>query len=95
VTPLVPDRDAVLAQVGDVGVAAQEPEQLVDDRAQVQLLGGDQRESLREVEAHLVAEDAARPGAGAIAAHGAALEDQPQEVVVLAHGGTRIVGRGA
>ena len=32
-------------EVGDVGVAREEPQQLVDDRLQVQLLGGDQREA--------------------------------------------------
>ena len=64
--PLVPDGDAVLAQPRDVGVAAQEPEQLVDDRAQVDRLGGDQRESLRQVEAQLLAEQRQRAGAGAV-----------------------------
>ena len=38
-------------QVGDVGVAAQKPEQFVDDRAQMQPLGGQQRKALGQVEA--------------------------------------------
>src|SRR3546814_10195358 len=42
--PLVPDRDLVVLEVGSVGLALQEPQQLVHDRAQVQLLGGDQRD---------------------------------------------------
>src|SRR3712207_8043896 len=46
-----------LLEPGDVGVAAQEPEQLDDDRAEVELLGRQQRETLGHVEAHLVAED--------------------------------------
>ena len=57
--PLVPDRDAALLQPARVAVAAQEPEQLEDDRAQVHLLGRDQREAFAQVEAHLVAEHAA------------------------------------
>ena len=43
--PLVPDAHAVLVQPADVGLAAQEPEQLVGDRAEVHALGGDQREA--------------------------------------------------
>src|SRR3546814_4430562 len=56
VGPVVPDADAVALQVGDVGVALEEPQQFVDDRFQVQLLGGQQREALGQVEAHLVAD---------------------------------------
>ena len=45
---------------------AQEPEQLVDDRLEVQLLGGDERKAGGQIEAHLVAEHAERAGAGAV-----------------------------
>src|SRR5687768_17939074 len=41
----------------DVRLAGQEPEQLVDDRAEVQLLGGQQRKARTEVEAELMAEE--------------------------------------
>ena len=75
----------MLAQVGDVGLAAQEPQQLVDDRAQVQLLGGDQRKALRQVEAHLPAEHAAGAGAGAVGFFAAVLEHVLQQVEVLLH----------
>ena len=37
VSPIVPDADAILLQIPNVGVAPQEPQQLVDDRAQMQL----------------------------------------------------------
>src|SRR5262245_33630899 len=56
VGPLVPDRHAVLAQPRYVGVAAQEPQQLVNHRAQVNLLGGDEREPGGEIKAHLASE---------------------------------------
>ena len=46
VGPLVPDPDAVTVQRAHVRVAGEEPEQLVDDRFQVQLLGRQQRELL-------------------------------------------------
>src|SRR5690242_21063796 len=50
----------------DVGVAAQEPQQLGEHRAGVDLHCGHQREALGQVEAHLVAEHAAGAGAGAV-----------------------------
>ena len=55
VGPFVPDGDAVVVQIFDVGVAVQEPEQLVHDRLQRQALGGQHREAGRQVEAHLMA----------------------------------------
>ena len=68
-----------------VGLAAQEPEQLVDDRLQVQLLRRDGGEALRQIEARLVAEDRERAGAGAVALLYAVLEDVADEVEVLLH----------
>ncbi|GMA20152.1 hypothetical protein GCM10025862_21730 [Arsenicicoccus piscis] len=85
VGPLVPDADAALVQPGDVGVAAQEPEQLADDRAQVQPLGGEHGEAGREVEAHLVAEDAAGAGAGAVGLVHAGGEHVVEQVEILLH----------
>ena len=93
VGPLVPDRDAALLQPAHVGVAAQEPQQLADDRAHVQLLGRDDREALGQVEAHLVAEHAARAGAGAVGLVDAVRQDVVEEVEVLPH--ARSLHRGA
>ena len=81
--PLVPDRDVALLQPARVAVAAQEPEQLEDDRAQVHLLGRDQREAFAQVETHLVAEDALRSGARAVGLGDAVVADVAQEVLVL------------
>src|SRR5574337_1033406 len=83
--PFVPDAHAVLFQVGDVGVAAQEPDQLVHDRLQVQLLGGDQRKTLRKIETHLPAEHAARAGAGAVRLFGAMSEDVLKQIEIGTH----------
>ncbi len=69
----------------DVGVAAQEPEQFVDDRFEVDLLGGEQRKALAKRKAGLRAEDGARAGAGAVGLGTTLLEDEAQEVVVLFH----------
>ena len=85
VGPFVPDAHAVLVEIFDVGVAGQEPEQLVDDRLQVQLLGGEQREAVGEIEAHLIAEHRQRAGAGAVALFRAAAQNVFHQIEVLAH----------
>ena len=74
----------------DVGVAAQEPEQLVDDGLQVHLLGGDEREAGGQIEAHLMPEHAERAGAGAIGLANALGAHATHEVEVLLHG-TKVV----
>ena len=88
VGPLVPDGDAVFLQVGDVGRALQEPQQLVDDGLQVDLLGRQEGETLLQVEAHLVAEDGQGAGAGAVRLDGAMLFYMAHEFEVLAHCGS-------
>jgi len=55
--PIVPDRNAVIPEIFDVGIAGQKPQQLVHDRFERQLLGGQHRESGGQIEAHLMAED--------------------------------------
>ena len=85
VGPFVPDRDAVIVEIFDVGVAAQEPQQFVDDRFDVQLLGGHQRKALRQVEAHLMAENRAGADAGAVALFDAFGEHAFHQVEILAH----------
>jgi hypothetical protein len=57
----------------------------VDDRAQVQLLGGQQRESPRQVETHLPAEYRARAGSGAVCLGAAMFEDMAHQVEILLH----------
>ena len=59
--PLVPNPHAVLLQIAHVGVAFQEPKQLVDHGGDVNALRGDQGEAFAEVEPHLVTEDAQVP----------------------------------
>ena len=38
VSPFIPDRNAIFLQIADIGIAADEPEQFVKDRACVELL---------------------------------------------------------
>ena len=65
VSPFVPDADAMLLEEVYVGVAAQEPQQFVDDGFQMELLGRQAGETVVEGESHLMAEhaDGARPRA--------------------------------
>ena len=84
--PFVPDGYAMVAQILDIGVAAQEPQQLMDDGAQMQLLGGDQRKTAREIEAHLMAEDRKRAGSGAVVLADAVVAHMAHEVEILLHG---------
>ena len=92
--PIVPDADAVFLEVGDVGVAFEEPEEFVDDGAEVEFFGGEAGESVPEVEAGLAAEDREGAGAGAVGAFFAMLKDIPEEVEVLLHGGEGGGGNG-
>src|SRR3989442_11067802 len=87
VGPFVPDRDAALLEPFHVGVAAQEPEQLVDDGFEVQLFRRQEREARSEREAQLPAEQRERASAGAVGLARAMVEHLRQqiEVVALAH----------
>ena len=85
VRPLVPDGHAVVLEILDVGIPGDEPEELVDDRFEVDLLGGQQREAGAEVEAHLVAEHALRAHTGAVRLHRAVRADMSEQIQVLFH----------
>ena len=68
VGPLVPDGDAVFAEVADIGVPFQEPEQLVDNRFEMDLLGGQERKSIAERNADLGTKNGDGSGSGAVLA---------------------------
>ena len=87
VGPLVPDGHAVGVEVGDIRRALEKPQELVDHRAHVDRLGGHHREPLAQIEAHLVAEDAQRAGAGAIALVHPVLPDVAHQIEILLHSG--------
>jgi hypothetical protein len=50
----------------------------------MQFLGGDEREAVSQIEAHLVAEDAERAGIGAVALPGTAVPHFAEQVEILA-----------
>ena len=56
--PLVPNGDVAFFEPVVVARSRQEPQQLLDDGAQVNLFGGHQRKALVKVKAHLVAKHA-------------------------------------
>ena len=85
VGPFVPDRDAVVPEIFDVGVAFEKPQQLVHDRLQRQLLGCQHRKSGGQIEAHLMAEDRQRAGSGAVVFLRAVGEDSFEQIVILIH----------
>src|SRR5690606_37590089 len=71
--------------VSNVGVPLQEPQKLVDDGAEMDFLGGHQRESLFQVEAHLMAEHRKGAGAGSVFLLHTFLQHPPHEIMVLVH----------
>src|SRR5690606_1164627 len=73
---------APLLEGAGVVLTAQEPQQLLDHAAEEDPLGRDEREARLQVEAHLVAEHAARAGPGAVGLRRPVLEHVPQEVLV-------------
>ena len=85
VGPFVPDPHAVVVEIFDVGVAAQEPEQLVDDRLECSFLVVISGKPSREIEAHLMAEHRQRAGAGAVALLDAVGEHVFHQFEILPH----------
>ena len=85
VRPFVPDGYAIIAQVTDVGLAAQEPQQFMHDGFEMHTLGGEQREPVLQVQAHLVAENGARPRAGTVSLGAAVLQHMAQKVKIRLH----------
>src|SRR4029450_2036545 len=58
ICPLIPDGHPLLPKPFDVGRTLDEPQQLSDDRPSVQPFGREQRKTLTQIKAHLVAKRA-------------------------------------
>src|SRR4051812_15531738 len=82
VGPFIPDADATLLQPFHIGVAAQEPEQLIDDGFEMQLLRREERKALREAKAQLPAEHRERAGARTVGFTGAMREHVVEQVQI-------------
>src|SRR5690606_16054127 len=85
VGPLVPDLHPPLLQPAHIGVPAQEPEQLINDGADMELFGGEQRKAVGEIEPHLIAENRPRSGAGPVRPVGPVLHHMPHQIEILLH----------
>ncbi len=83
--PLVPDANAVVPEVANVGVSLQEPQQLVNNRRDVNALCGHERKAFAEVETHLMAEDAQGARARPVFLLDAFIKHTPDQVEVGVH----------
>ena len=90
VRPFIPDRHATFVEIFDVGVAAQKPEQFVNDGLGVDLLRGEQRKRFAQTDNALRAEHGERARAGAVGLGLSVLEDVPQQIEVLSHRGENL-----
>ena len=85
ISPLIPDGDAVLVEVADIGIACDKPEQLVDNGLQVDFFGRKQRKTRRKVEAHLITEYAPGTYARTVFFRSTVSQDMPQQIEILFH----------
>ena len=85
VSPFVPYRDAMVPEVANVRIALEKPQQLVNDRSEMEFLGRDGREAGSEVESHLIPEDTQGADAGAVTFLDAVVEDMLHQVKVRLH----------
>ena len=75
----------MLLQVVHVGVTLQEPQELVDDALEVELLCRQEREALLEIKAHLIAEGTERTSPSTVAFQVSLCEDMAEQIQILLH----------
>lgn len=85
IRPFIPDRNVVFAQIADVCVTFKEPEEFVDDGAEVEFFCGEKRESLIQIKSFLGAKDRIGAGAGAIAFESSFFQNESKKAVILFH----------
>ena len=84
--PFVPDAHAILLEIGDIGVAAQKPQQFMDDGFGVQLFRRQQRKAGGKIETQLRAENGGDADAGAVAFGHALGHDALEKIEIGPHG---------
>ena len=84
-SPLVPDRHASLLQPAHVGVSPQKPQKLHKNTARMEFFGCHQRETLRQVKAHLVTKNRPRTGARTVSLVDTMFVHMAHEGLVLVH----------
>ena len=85
--PLIPYAHSVVLQIFNIGVACQEPQQLVYNRLQVQLFGCEQGETLLQVKTHLITKGTDSTRSGTVVFACTIVENVLQEVEILFHSG--------
>ena len=73
-------------EIGDIGVAAQEPDELAHDRFEMKPFRGDERKALGEIETKLAAKQRADPRPGAVLSDRAVVERVAHKVEIGLHG---------
>ena len=77
----------MLVEIFDVRVAAQKPEQFVNNGFEVQLFRGEHGKTLAQIKPRLRAEHRIRAGSGAVGLEFAAFQNQPEQIEILNHRG--------
>jgi len=95
VRPFVPDRYAVIIEPFDVRVAAQKPEQLVENGFRMNLFRGEQRKRIAQRTADLRAEQRISSRAGAVGFELSVFENVPEQIEVLNHRGKNLTMKSA
>src|SRR5690606_534537 len=88
ICPFVPDTYSAFLQPFHIGLTAQEPQELDNDGTQVKLFGRHQRETLAQIEPHLVAEYRPCAGSRSIAFLVAMHIHMAHQIFILLHGKT-------
>ena len=94
VRPFVPDRHLVFLQIADVGVAAQKPEQFVNDGAQMQFLRGENGEIFAQIKPRLRAENGISARARAVGLEFSVVKDVAQQIEILSHCRKKLIMNG-
>ena len=85
VGPLIPNAHSTLLQPLGIRIALQEPQEFVDDRLQMQFFCCEERESLLQVESHLIAKYRDGASAGAVSFLYSFFQDAVEQVKILFH----------
>ena len=85
VCPFVPYGHLVILQILYIGISRNEPEEFVDNGLQMHLLGGKERKTLLEIEAHLITEDALGTYTCTVCLDGTVFSYMAEKVKVLLH----------
>jgi len=95
IRPFVPDGHAMVVEPFDIRVAAQKPEQFVNDGLRVDLFRGEQRKRIAQWAADLRAENGKRARAGSVGLELSMFEHVPEQIEVLNHRGKNLTTKSA